>query len=115
MLGAELFDSDVAERYGWINRAIAPAELDSFVDTLARRIAALPVGLADAAKAAVDAAEASGAVPRLAEESAAHVRVYPSPEPIVQRMRDAVAAGAQSLDGEVDLEGLLNALPWPTV
>jgi enoyl-CoA hydratase/carnithine racemase len=113
VLGAELFDTNLAERYGWINRAINPDQLDSFVDTLARRIAALPAGLATAAITALDAAEASGAVPHLTEESAAHAAVYPSPQPIIERMRDAVEAGAQSPAGEHDLEGLLNALPWP--
>jgi enoyl-CoA hydratase/carnithine racemase len=32
-------DGDLAERYGYVNRALPDAELDAFVDTLARRIA----------------------------------------------------------------------------
>lgn len=39
ILGAGDFDAATAERYGWINRALPDAELDDFVDTLARRIA----------------------------------------------------------------------------
>ena len=39
VLGANDFDGDTAERYGYINRALPDAELDGFVDTLARRIA----------------------------------------------------------------------------
>ena len=39
LLGSEEFDADLAERYGWINRAIPDAELDDTVDRLARRIA----------------------------------------------------------------------------
>jgi enoyl-CoA hydratase/carnithine racemase len=39
ILGAADFDADEAERYGWINRALPDAELDAFVDRLARRIA----------------------------------------------------------------------------
>ncbi len=113
VLGAELYDTDLAERYGWINRAVAPDQLDEFVDTLALRVAALPPGVAAAAMLAVDAAEASGPVPALAEESAAHAAVYPSPQPIVDRMRTAVAAGAQTPSGERDLEGLLDRIPWP--
>ena len=42
MLGAEDFDADLAERYGWINRSLPAAELDGFVSSLARRIAAFP-------------------------------------------------------------------------
>lgn len=39
ILGAEDFDARTAEIYGWINRALPDAELDAFVDHLARRIA----------------------------------------------------------------------------
>ncbi len=39
ILGANDFDGDTAERYGYVNRALSDAELDGFVDTLARRIA----------------------------------------------------------------------------
>src|SRR5262250_3820484 len=35
VLGANDFDGDTAERYGYINWALPDAELDSFVDTLA--------------------------------------------------------------------------------
>jgi enoyl-CoA hydratase/carnithine racemase len=39
ILGASDFDGDTAERYGYVNRALPDAELDGFVDVLARRIA----------------------------------------------------------------------------
>jgi enoyl-CoA hydratase/carnithine racemase len=39
VLGANDFDGDTAERYGYVNRALPDAELDGFVDALARRIA----------------------------------------------------------------------------
>src|SRR3984885_6637709 len=38
ILGANDFDGDTAERYGYVNRALPDAELDGFVDALARRI-----------------------------------------------------------------------------
>jgi enoyl-CoA hydratase/carnithine racemase len=38
VLGANDFDGDTAERYGYVNRALPDAELDGFVDVLARRI-----------------------------------------------------------------------------
>src|ERR1700745_2249644 len=38
ILGANDFDGDTAERYGYVNRALPDTELDSFVDGLARRI-----------------------------------------------------------------------------
>ncbi len=37
--GADDFDAETAERYGWINRALPDAELDAYVDRLATRIA----------------------------------------------------------------------------
>jgi enoyl-CoA hydratase/carnithine racemase len=39
VLSGNDFDGVVAERYGYINRALPDAELDGFVDALARRIA----------------------------------------------------------------------------
>src|SRR6266567_1139734 len=39
VLGANDFDGDTAERYGYVNRALPDAELDGFVDAIARRIA----------------------------------------------------------------------------
>jgi enoyl-CoA hydratase/carnithine racemase len=39
LLGANDFDGDTAERYGYVNRALPDTELDGFVDALARRIA----------------------------------------------------------------------------
>src|SRR5713101_3650272 len=39
VLGANDYDGDTAERYGYVNRALPDAELGGFVDALARRIA----------------------------------------------------------------------------
>ena len=39
LLGADDIDGDLAERYGYVNRSLPDAELDSFVDALATRIA----------------------------------------------------------------------------
>jgi enoyl-CoA hydratase/carnithine racemase len=39
VLGANDFDGDTAERYGYVNRALPDGELDGFVHGLARRIA----------------------------------------------------------------------------
>ena len=41
-LGCEDFDAELAERYGWINRALPADEINFFVDQLARRIANFP-------------------------------------------------------------------------
>ena len=42
MLSAQDYDADLAERYGWINRALPAAELGDFVKSLAHRIAKFP-------------------------------------------------------------------------
>ena len=42
MLSAEDYDADLAERYGWINRALPAEELGGFVSSLAQRIAGFP-------------------------------------------------------------------------
>src|SRR3984893_3936595 len=39
VLSANDFDGETAERYGYVNRALPDAELEGFVDALARRIA----------------------------------------------------------------------------
>src|SRR5882672_889608 len=38
ILGADDYDADTAERYGWINRAISDAELDGFVANYVKRL-----------------------------------------------------------------------------
>jgi enoyl-CoA hydratase/carnithine racemase len=40
VLGADDFDANTAERYGWINRAVPEAELDDFVQAFVRRVLA---------------------------------------------------------------------------
>src|SRR5271157_5576191 len=50
ILGADDFDADQAERYGWINRALPDPDLDAFVARLARRIASFPADAVRTAK-----------------------------------------------------------------
>src|SRR6202166_3655001 len=54
VLGGNDFDGDTAERYGYVNRALADAELDGFVDALARRIASFDRRAIAAAKSLVN-------------------------------------------------------------
>jgi enoyl-CoA hydratase/carnithine racemase len=50
ILGSNDFDGETAERYGYVNRALPDADLDEFVDGLARRIASFDRGALAAAK-----------------------------------------------------------------
>src|SRR5579863_9494701 len=51
VLSGDDFDADVAERYGWVNRALDDDDLDSFVEALARRLASFDREALGAAKA----------------------------------------------------------------
>ena len=53
--GANDFDADMAEKYGWVNRSIPDAELDAFVDDFARRVASFELRALELAKKLVNA------------------------------------------------------------
>ena len=55
MLSAEDADADLAERYGWINRALPASALGDFVRSLAHRIARFPAAGHVAVKERVNA------------------------------------------------------------
>ncbi|ALG11765.1 enoyl-CoA hydratase/isomerase family protein [Kibdelosporangium phytohabitans] len=106
VLGADLYDAQTAERYGWVNRAVAADELDDVVDRLARDIAALPDGVLAAAKQAIVPAGLAEGFLREHDAWASQF-VRPAAE---QLIRGGLANGAQTRDGERDLEGLLRKL-----
>ena len=54
VLSADDFDADIAERYGWVNRALDDDDLDSFVDTLVRRLGSFDREVIAAAKAQIN-------------------------------------------------------------
>lgn len=56
VLGADDFPGALAERYGYVNRAVPDAELDGFVDRFARRIAGFDKDALREAKRFVDEA-----------------------------------------------------------
>jgi len=57
VLGCDDVPADLAERWGYLNRALPPDQLRPFVERLARRIASFPAGAIALAKAAVNAAD----------------------------------------------------------
>ena len=59
ILGCDDFPADLAERYGYINRALPPDEIRPFVERLARMITTFPAEAIALAKAAVDCSELS--------------------------------------------------------
>ena len=54
-MSADDYDAELAERYGWINRALPANMLEPFVMRLARRIAAFPAAGHVAVKGRVNA------------------------------------------------------------
>ncbi len=106
VLGADLHDAETAERYGWINRAVPADELDDIVDRLARNIAALPEGVVAAAKRAILPDDLAEGFLREHDAWAGQI-VRPAAERLI---RGGLAHGAQTRDGERDLEGVLREL-----
>lgn len=54
VLGADDFDAEMAERYGWVNRAIPDAQLDSHVANFVKRILSFDKRVLGIAKAAIN-------------------------------------------------------------
>jgi len=108
VLGAELLDAKTAELYGVVNRALPQAQLYTYVETLATRIAGLPEGVTGAAIAAVDAANGDR-YEGLATENKLCMELFLRPA-TVDLAKLALAAGAQTREGERDLEGIMDRL-----
>lgn len=106
ILGADVVNATTAERYGWINRALPAAELDGFVDRLARNIAALPEGVIAAAKKAVPMTDLREGF-RREHDAWAGLFERPAAENLI---RGGLKAGAQTREGERNLEALLRRL-----
>ena len=108
VLGCRDFPAELAERYGWINRALPAEELGPFVDALARRIASFPPEAVALAKRAVDAAEL-GTHEGLLEE--AHLfNLSLGTREAKERMQAFMTAGGQTRDVELKLDPLLEQL-----
>jgi enoyl-CoA hydratase/carnithine racemase len=108
LLSADDYDAELAERYGWINRALPATALDDFVSSLAHRIAALPPAGRAAVKERVNAIALAPA-DDFRRDSALFVEAMRDPES-QQRMQDAFKHGFQTRDAEMALGRLLGEL-----
>jgi enoyl-CoA hydratase/carnithine racemase len=102
VLGCDDFPAELAERYGYINRALPPEELTPFVERLAYRIASFPASAIALAKASVNAAELP-IVEGLLEE-AHYFNQTLATKDAQERMAAFMAAGGQTY--EVELAGI---------
>lgn len=102
ILGANLFDATMAEKYGWINRALPHEEIDSFVDKLAIQIASLPEGVIATAKESIPF-ERNLEGFRAENEGWAKLAFDPRTAAI---MKAGMQNGAQTIEGELEAETL---------
>ena len=108
LLSAEDYDAELAERYGWVNRALPAVALSSFVDALAQRIARFPeTGLA-MVKERVNAI-ALAPVEDFRRDSDLFAEGARTPE-YQRRFEAASKRGFQTRSAELDLARLLGEL-----
>jgi enoyl-CoA hydratase/carnithine racemase len=105
MLSADDYEAELAERYGWINRALPAAELSEFVRALAHRIGGFPAAGHAAVKGRVNAI-ALAPVDAFRRDSDAFGDSVRQPE-AQARMRTAFERGLQTRDAEIDLAHVL--------
>src|SRR5262245_31601244 len=108
MLSADDYDADLAERYGWINRALPAEALGEFVRSLAHRIAKFPAGSLAAVKNRVNAI-ALAPVEDFRRDSDLFGEGARTAEG-QSRFQAAFKRGFQTREAEMDLAGLLGDL-----
>ena len=108
MLSADDYDAELAERYGWINRALPAKALGDFVSSLAHRIAGFPAVGQVVVKERVNAI-ALAPVEDFRRDSDLFSEGVRNPE-AQQRIQAALKRGFQTRDAEMSLGRLLGDL-----
>ena len=109
VLGCDDFPAEIAERYGYINRALPPDELSPFVEELAYRIAGFPAEAIALAKKSVQNAEEMSIVEGLWEEGVLFAQSLQT-APAQARMKKFIDLGGQTREVELDLSKMVKAL-----
>ena len=112
MLSAQDYDADLAERYGWINRALPAAELDDFVRSLAHRIARFPAAGHKVVKERVNAI-ALPTVEDISRDSDLFLEGTRTNE-FQQLTQAAMASGFQTREAEMNLAQLVSDIQSKT-
>jgi len=108
MLSAEDYDADLAERYGWINRALPADAIDNFVTSLAHRIAKFPAAGQVVVKERVNTVALPSA-DDIRRDSDLFLEGLRTPE-FQERMQSAMKLGFQTRDAEMNLAQLVGEL-----
>ena len=108
MLSAQDYDAELAERYGWINRALPADALGDFVSSLAHRIASFPAAGHIAVKDRVNTIALAPAE-EFRRDSDLFGEGVQKPE-AQNRTRAAMKLGFQTRDAEMDLAQMLGDL-----
>ncbi len=112
MLSAQDYSAELAERYGWINRALPAAILEDFVRSLAQRIASFPAAGHAVVKNRVNAIALAPAEDFRRDSDAFGEKVR---EPPAQGlMLAAISHGFQTREGEMSLARMLGELDGQT-
>jgi enoyl-CoA hydratase/carnithine racemase len=106
LLTADLVDADTAAAYGWINRSVAAAELDAVVDQVAKKIAVLSPELIAAVKNLVPPTDLADGL-KAEHDTWAELVAGTLP---AQLMAQALERGAQTPEGERDLESVMRGI-----
>jgi enoyl-CoA hydratase/carnithine racemase len=108
LLSAEDYDAELAERYGWINRALPASTLSDFVTALAHRIAKFPAAGLGAIKERMNAITLAPEddFRRDSDLFGAQVRT-PEAQRLIQA---AMQRGLQTRSAEMELGGMLGDL-----
>jgi len=110
LLSCNDLSAELAERYGYINRALPANELTPFVEALARRIASFPAHTIAHVKVAVDTGAFSSMAEGLLVE--AHESDLSVASEVTQaRVKKALEVGAETYEGELELNFISRLSP----
>jgi len=113
LLGCNDLSAELAERYGYINRALPADELTPFVKKLAYRISSFPAHAIAHAKAAVDTGVFSSMAEGLLVE--AHESDSSVASEVTQaRVREVLKFGAETYESELEMDYLSRLSPMRT-